>query len=172
VYEATETFSRTDDRRVLYDLVPLGTTVAEIRVPVTYRYHLRFDEPWLLEVRDHDCVVHAPMIRPSLPPAIHTDRMEKRVSSSWLRFDDAEQLEALERTITPTLSTRAADPDHIDLVRDRSRIQVANFVRSWLLLESHWREDRFSSVTVIFDDEEDDVSTMTAPTLVLEGPSD
>ena len=43
-FEAVETLTRTDDRRVFFDMVPLGETVSEIRVPVTYRYHLRLDE--------------------------------------------------------------------------------------------------------------------------------
>ena len=167
-YEATESFSRSDDRRILYDLVPLGTTVTEIRVPVTYRYHLRLDEPWQLEVNEHSCIVHAPRIRATQPPAIHTDRLEKRIESGWLRFDDDEQMSALERSITPTISARARDPHHLELVRERCRLEVADFVRSWLLAEDHWREDRFSSVTVIFADETAVVEETHSPTLRLE----
>src|SRR5262245_32434074 len=77
-FEATETLTRSDARSVFFDLVPLGTNVTEIRVPATYRYHLRLDDPWRLEVRGQVCLVRAPRIRPTLPPAIHTERMEKR----------------------------------------------------------------------------------------------
>ncbi len=59
-FEAVETLRSTDELRVAWDLIPLGTTITEIRVPVTYRYHLRLDEPWLLEVEDQSCFVHAP----------------------------------------------------------------------------------------------------------------
>jgi hypothetical protein len=152
-YEAMEIFTRSDDRRVLFDLIPLGTTISEIRVPVTYRYHLRLDEPWKLEVRDHACLVLAPGIHPTLPPAIHTDRLEKRSDSGWLRFDEAEQMELLERSITPTISARAADSRHLELVREQCRVRVAEFVRNWLLLEEHWQPDRFSAVVVVFTDE-------------------
>jgi len=167
-YEAVETFTRSDDRRVLYDLVPLGTTISEIRVPVTYRYHLRLDEPWQLEVRDHACIVRAPPIRATQPPAIHTDRLEKRIDSGWLRFDDDEQMTALERSITPTIRRRAADPQHLELVREQCRHQVADFVRNWLLAEDHWRVDRFSSVIVVFADEEIPDLESRQPTLVLQ----
>jgi hypothetical protein len=167
-FEATETLSRTDDRRVFFDMVPLGATVSEIRVPVTYRYHLRLDEPWRLEVADGTCVVHAPPIRPTLPPAIHTDRMEKRSESGWLRFDEAEQMEALERSLTPTLSARARDPEHLELVREQCRRRVADFVRSWLLLEDQWGPERFSHVEVVFADEENgEPPSLKAP--VIEG---
>jgi hypothetical protein len=152
----TETFSRTDERRVLWDLVPLGTTWVEIRVPVTYRYHVRMDEPWRLDVDEHTCIVYAPRLRPSLPPAIHTDGMEKRTDSGWLRFDEDEQLLELEQSLTPTLTLYARDHRHLALVREESRKTVARFVQAWLLQNDHWRQDRFRYVIVLFSDEAED----------------
>jgi hypothetical protein len=167
-FEAVETFTRSDERRVLWDMVSLGTSVTEIRVPATYRYHLRLDEAWRLEVRDHACVVYAPRIRPTLPPAIHTDGMEKRSERGWLRLSPDEQMEELERNLTPLLERRAADPDNIDLVRETCRRRVAEFVRNWLLAEDHWRQDRFRAVTVVFADERIPEPSSLPPTLFLE----
>ncbi len=166
-FEAVETMRTTDELRIAWDLIPLGTTVSEIRVPVTYRYHLRLDEPWRLEVDGQSCLVHAPRIRPTLPPAIHTDRLEKFSDSGWLRFNEDEQMEELEHGITPLLSVRASDPTHLEMVREICRREVAVFVRSWLLLEDHWRADGFRSVTVVFADETVPESSAKAPTLVL-----
>jgi hypothetical protein len=163
-FEATETLTETDDRKVFFDMVPLGATVSEIRVPVTYRYHLRLDESWRLEVGDGVCIVHAPPIRPTQPPAIHTDRMEQRSESGWLRFDEEEQMDALLKSLTPTLAERASDPDHIELVRERCRDRVAEFVLSWLLLEDQWGPDRFTHVEVVFADEEG-TSSVVGPML-------
>ena len=167
--ESVETLSRTDERRALFDLVPLGTNVTEIRVPVTYRYHLRLDDRWQIEVRNQSCVVFAPRIRPSLPPAIHTDRLEKRSTRGLLRFDVGAQMEALERSLTPTLASLAGRPDRIDLVRESCRRRVADFVRAWLLREDHWRQDRFTTVTVVFADELDREAPRP-PTLRWEEP--
>jgi hypothetical protein len=164
-YEITETLTRTDDRRIFFNMVPLGSTVSEIRVPVTYRYHLRLDEPWRLEVADGVCTVHAPAIRPTLPPAIHTDRMEKRSASGWLRFDEEEQMAALEKSLTPVLSDRAADRDHLELVRERCRRRVADFVENWLLLEEQWGPGRFVRVDVVFADEVEIGGPSLPPTL-------
>jgi hypothetical protein len=152
-FEATEAIARTDSRSVLFDLVPLGSTVSEIRVPVTYRYHVRLSDAWRLEARNRACLVRAPRLRPTLPPAIHTDRMEKRSEAGWLRFDASDRMAELERSMTPTFSGWAADPRHVSLVREPCRLRLAEFVRSWLLREDHWRSDRFSSVTVVFEDE-------------------
>jgi hypothetical protein len=166
-FDAVETLRTSDELRIAWDLIPLGTTVSEIRVPVTYRYHLRLDDPWRLEVEGQTCIVHAPAIRPTLPPAIYTEGLERRSESGWLRFNEAEQMAELERGLTAALSKRAADAAHLDMVRERSRLEVAEFVRSWLLLEDHWRSDRFRSVTVIFADEAPSQPSVLPPTLVL-----
>lgn len=152
--EATETFERRDEKRAFYDLVPLGTTVSEIRVPVTYRYHLRLEDSWTLNVRDGICLVRAPMIRPSKPPAIHTGGMEKRIEGSWLRFDEDDVMADLEQSLSLRLSAKAGSPERLDLVRETCRARVADFVSSWLLAEGQWGQGRIVAVQVIFADEE------------------
>jgi hypothetical protein len=150
---ATETLTRTDERTVAWDMIYLGKTVSEISVPVTYRFHLQLRDPWKLDVVGTTCVVRAPAIRPSLPPAIHTDGMQKRSEAGWARFDAREQMAELERTLTPRLTRHAADPRRLALVREECRKTVAEFVRDWLLREDHWRKDRFTAIQVIFADE-------------------
>jgi hypothetical protein len=150
---ATETFTRSDERKILWDRFSLGVTTSEIRVPVTYRYHLRLDDAWHLEIDGGVCRVVAPAVRPSLPPAIHTDRMEKRTASDWLRFDGDDQMAVLERSITPTLVTYAADERHLELVRENARRAVEDFVTTWLLREDQWGAERVTDVRVVFADE-------------------
>lgn len=166
--ELTEILTSTDDRRVLWDSVSLGETVSEIRVPVTYRYHLRLEDAWQLEVSGGTCLVLAPAIRPSLPPAIDTARMTKRSDNGWLRFNAEDQLADLERSLTPTLVSYAGDPRHVDLIRDEARETVAAFVRSWLLREDQWREDRFRAIVVRFPDEVRDDWSAAPPAITLE----
>jgi hypothetical protein len=170
-FEATETLRSSDELRIAWDLIPLGTTTAEIRVPVTYRYHIRLDEPWRLEVRGQNCIVHAPRIRPTLPPAIDTAGLERSSDSGWLRFDGDDRLEELERGLTAALSERAADEAHLELVRERCRTAVADFVRSWLLFEDQWRPDGFRAVTVIFADEEELEPSILPPTVEWSEPT-
>ncbi|MEM9553117.1 MAG: hypothetical protein AAGC60_02585 [Acidobacteriota bacterium] len=152
--EIVETFTRSDDRRAFWDVVPLGRTTVEIEVPVTYRYHLRLEDAWTIEVRGQVARVHAPVLRPSQPPAIDTSRLRSRTEESWLRFDAGEQLDALQQSLTPRLRRRAASPGHIDLVRDEARRTVARFVREWLLGEGWWGDDGFTAVDVVFADED------------------
>jgi hypothetical protein len=163
-FESVETFTRTDSRAVFFDLLPLGTNITEIRVPVTYRYHVRLGDPWRLDVREQVCLVRAPALRPTLPPALHTDRMQKRSERGWLRLDLEQQMDELERSLTPTLSARAASAQTLALVREPARRRVAEFVRDWLLREDHWRDDRFTAITVVFADERP--SGPPAPTLL------
>ncbi len=151
--QSTESFIHQDTKRVLWDSINLGTTTSEIRCPVTFRYHIRLSDPWRLATRDHICLVLAPAVRPSQPPAIHTDRLEKQTNEDWLRFNGEENLQALERGITPELASRAGDRSHQALVREASRQAVAEFVKHWLLTQDFWREDRFSAVVVVFPNE-------------------
>ena len=153
IYRCDETFKRTDEKWTGWGWVYLGTTVAEIRVPVSFRYHLRLSDPWRLAARDQVCLVMAPQIRPSLPPAIHTAEMERRAESGWARFDKNDQLDELERSMTPTLEQRARDPAHVQLVREACRQSVAAFVKKWLMREGQWRSDKFTSIVVVFPDE-------------------
>lgn len=164
---STETLSRADERTIAWDMIYLGKTVSEISVPVTYRYHLVLRDAWKLEVVGNTCVVHAPAIRPSLPPAIHTDKMQKRSEVGWARFDAREQMAELERSLTPRLARTAGDPRRLALVREECRKTVAEFVRDWLLREDHWRKDRFTAIQVVFADEPADKASSPPATLRL-----
>jgi hypothetical protein len=174
VFRCDETFKRTDEKWTGWGWVYLGTTVAEIRVPVSFRYHLRLSDSWRLAARDQVCLVLAPPLHPSLPPAIHTAEMERRAESGWARFDKNDQLDELERSMTPTLEQRAGDPAHLQLVREACRQSVAGFVKKWLLREGQWRSDRFTSIVVVFPDEaavssdQDLLQLRPEPTLRLE----
>ncbi len=134
--EAEESFTRADSRSLFGDMVYLGTTISEIRVPVVFRYHLKLSDEWKILIQDQEVRVLAPMLRPSLPPAIRTDGMEKKSASGWLRFNAAENLAALEKGLTPQMEKRAGDKRHLDLAREASRKSVEQFVRNWVL-ESH-----------------------------------
>ena len=165
--DQTEAFRAEDEKSIFWEKLYLGKTVSEIRVPVTYRYHLRMSDPWQLDVVGQTCIVFAPRIRASLPPAIHTDRMEKNSEAGWGRFNAREQMSDLEKSITPTLSEYARDAKHIALAREPCRETVGEFVKTWLLKEDHWRTDRFRTIKVIFADETNAVPEHVLPTIQL-----
>lgn len=150
-----ETISKFDSKMLFNNLVHLGTTVSEIRTPVVYRYHIKLSDPaWQVIVKDQHCVVHAPPILPSLPPAIRTEHLEKKSDAGWLRFNASDNLSALEKELTPTLEKRAGNRTHIDLVREAARKSVAEFVKRWLLREGAASTGEVKTLTVIFPDEQ------------------
>jgi len=159
---------------LLFNIIPLGTTVSEIRVPAAYHYHIQLFDAWKLMTRGQVCIVMAPQFRPSLPPAIVTDQMEKSTSGGWLRFNGQENLDTLERDITEELDRRADDKTHRDYVREACRHSVAQFVKVWLMKEDSWREDRFHQIVVLFPDESpagDASARHDRPTITLENLS-
>jgi hypothetical protein len=150
----TEVFTKTSTY-VLWGLIDLGTSTVQIRVPVTYRYHLCLREPWRLEIQGKRVVVHAPEFRPSLPPAIYTDQLQKLSVRGWARGSTADLLEEMQREITPTLIRCASDPRHLELVRSQCRQSVAEFVKLWLERERQWGQNGLTEIQILFPAEED-----------------
>jgi hypothetical protein len=158
-----ETFSKSSEC-VLWGMIDLGTSIVQIRVPVTYRYHLRLREPWRLEIRNQRVIVHAPPFRASLPPAIATNQLEKLSVRGWCRGGTEELMEKTQREITPTLCRYATDPRHLSLVRAQCRQSVAQLVKIWLEREGRWGRHGYTEIQVHFP-EEKPVSVL--PTLRL-----
>lgn len=149
-----ETVTKFDTKTLFNDLVYLGTTVSEIRAMVVYRFHLKLSEDWTLRVEDGRCVVIAPAIRPSLPPAIRTETMEKKSEAGWLRFNAAENLAELEKGLTQLVERRAAAPSKLRNIREAARTSVAKFVQQWVLKEQkHLEQGGIREIVVIFPDE-------------------
>ena len=152
VATTNETLTRSDEQRAFWDLLSLGTTEVEIRVPVTWRWHVPFDSGWTATVAGGVLEVVAPAPRPSLPPAIHTDGIERRVEASWMRFDSAARLAELERELTPLLAARARERRLAALAREPARRTIARFASLWLAQEDPGRR-QVRTVVVRFSDE-------------------
>lgn len=150
--EAEETFTRIDAKSTAWDLIYLGTTVSEIRAAAVYRYHLMLSDDWQVSRQNQTCLVIAPLIRPSQPPALRTDRMEKKTQAGWARFNAADNLAQLEKSLTPMLERRAGNPAHLEQVREPARKAVAEFVKTWALKETTG-EPRITKIIVVFADE-------------------
>jgi hypothetical protein len=151
--KATESLSRSDERFVAWGLISLGETVTEIRVPVTYRYHLKLSGDWEVRITGNICRVTAPAISPSLPPAIHIAEMERRTIRGWGRFDSGEQMQMLEKRLAEYVVQRAPEYLRFADVREACRQTAGEFVEAWLLRNTDWRADAFHVVEVRFRDE-------------------
>ena len=146
-----EGFSRSDPLR-FWD-IDLGTTVSEIRVRAVFRYHVPLDpRGWHVKRVGDQYRVIVPAVRPTLPVAIDTATLEKKTESGWLRFNKAENLEALEREMTKQLEKRASEPRYIELQRPKAREAAAEFVANWMITKEKWKVER-SQVRVFFADE-------------------
>lgn len=153
--ETVETFRQTDSLDLGW--VNLGTTTAEIRVPVVYRFHVALAENLRVELTRHGdlarCVVHAPPLRASLPPAIRTEGLEKHAENGWARFNSGAQLAELEKGLTTDLILRA--PRKAELAKDKARVALAGFVKRWLVGDKLWGEDAgVREIVVLFPGED------------------
>lgn len=167
--EATETFSRTKNLTLFDRVLPGSTSVFEISVPATYRYHIDLDGEWKLSTDGSRVIVRAPRVEPSLPVAFDTAGMRKMTSAGWARWDLQADLNALEKEISARLAERASAPESIEKIEDEARLAVARFVRTWLLSGNAWGGQAFTEIVVFFEGEEETPDVLP-PMLRVESP--
>jgi hypothetical protein len=147
-----ETFSKADARFAAWGWVYLGTATSEIKVPATYRFHIKLSEMKQARLDDSVLIVTAPVIHPSLPVAFDTSKVEKKTDGTWLRFDAAQQLADLEKSVTPALAARAQG--HVNTVRENARRDIEEFVQKWIVEAHPEYREHIKAVKVIFPGED------------------
>jgi len=148
---ATEIFEQATTYAALG--INLGKSVARIRVPATYRYHVELAPEWRFIRRDKTFVVVAPAVKPSLPVAIDTAKLEGESFGKWSVFSGASQISELQKTITAFLGQRATSQKYLELQREHARKTVTEFVEKWVLSQDKWKLDGGYKVRVFFADE-------------------
>ena len=164
-FTATETFMRSDTAKLPYFNwnIPGATTTVVIRVPVVYRYYVPATRDWDIKVIDNTCLIYAPELRPTLPPAIQTDSMKISTIEGPLAFDGEAQQAKLLQSITPQLEKNAKDSTKVKFIREESRKTVAEFVHAWLLQRGDWGERKIENVKVFFRGESDSTAVVMNP---------
>ncbi|HSC01226.1 MAG TPA: hypothetical protein VLE45_15010 [Burkholderiaceae bacterium] len=148
---APEFFQATADHTVLG--VPVGQTTSQIRVQAVYPYHVELAPEWKVTVRDKTFIVIAPRVKPTLPVAIDTAKLERYASGAWSLFTGPAELDRLQRTISQHLATKAALPSYIQFQREAARTTVTEFVTKWLVGQERWQPASAYKVQVFFADE-------------------
>ncbi len=146
-----ELFQATHDHTILG--IPVGKTTSQIRVPATFNYHVELAPEWKITLRDKTFIVIAPRVKPSLPVAIDTARLEKLSSGTWSLFVGNAELDQLQKSITQSLAQKAVTPLFIQLQREAARKTVTEFVAKWVLEQKRWQPAAGYAVQVFFADE-------------------
>lgn len=133
--------------------VPVGKTVAQIRVPAVYRYHIALANEWTFRLAGKALVVIAPRIQPSLPVAINTGKLESFTSGIWSPLTGTEATDALQKSITAHLASKAVSPQLILLQRESARKTVTEFVHKWVIQQAKWQGNEAPAILVFFEDE-------------------
>lgn len=157
---ATEVFRLDAPPRTLLG-IDLGSTVSQVRVKVVYRYHIEMAREWPIRLRGAAAVVEAGEVKPTLPVAFDTTTLEKETRSGWGRFDKHQNLDELERRMTPELDRRAQG--YKALALEAARRSVGDFVRTWLVKERLRPAGTTTSVQVVFAGEPASAETTARP---------
>ncbi len=137
--------------------VDLGKTVSNVKAKVVYRYHIEMAKEWPIKVQGTTAIVETAEIKPTLPVAFDTATMEKQTNSGWARFDKHENLDELERRLSPKLEERAYG--YKGLALESARKSVGDFVRTWLMKEQHSQQAVMYQVQVVFPGEPSPLAT-------------
>lgn len=164
--KAPEFFQATADHQVLG--VPVGQTTSQIRVTAVYSYHVELAPEWKVTVRDKTFIVIAPRVKPTLPVAIDTAKLERLASGTWSLFTGAAELDRLQRSITASLAAKAALPSYIQFQREAARTTVSEFVTKWLVGQERWQPASAYKVQVFFADEPIEALGAAPPPFVRE----
>lgn len=139
--------------------VPLVTASSQINVPATFRYHIDLLGQWDMIEKDNRLYVIAPPLKPSLPVAFDSTKMEKINGSAWAKYISGANMAELEKTITPELQTRAEAPENIKLYEEEAKKSIAKFLQTWLIGQNAWDEGKFEEIIVYFENEVVDTET-------------
>ena len=164
--KAPELFQATAEHTVLG--VPVGQTTSQIRVLAMYAYHVELAPEWQVTLRDKQLIVIAPRVKPTLPVAIDTARLERFASGAWSVFTGAAELDRLQRSISQSLATKAALPSYIQFQREAARATVTEFVRKWMLGQERFKSAGDYQVRVFFADEPIEALGSAPPPFVKE----
>jgi hypothetical protein len=164
--KAPESFHATADHTVLG--VPVGQTTTQIRVLAVYGYHVELAPEWKVTRRDKTLIVIAPRVKPTLPVAIDTTRLERYASGAWVLFTGPAELDRLQRSISQTLAAKAALPSYIQFQREAARATVTEFVNKWLLSQERFKPASDYKVRVFFADEPIEALGSAPPPFVKE----
>jgi hypothetical protein len=164
--KAPESFQATADHTVLG--VPVGQTTSQIRVQAVYGYHVELAPEWRVTLRDKTLIVIAPRVKPTLPVAIDTTRLERYASGAWSVFTGPAELDRLQRSISQSLAAKAALPSYIQFQREAARATVTEFVTKWMLGQERFKAAGDYKVRVFFADEPIEVLGSAPPPFVKE----
>lgn len=146
-----ELFQATQDHTIFG--VHVGKTTSRIRVPATFHYHVELAPEWKITVRDKTFIVIAPRVKPTLPVAIDTAKLEKLTSGTWSLLTGHSELDQLQKSITQSLAQKAVTPLFIQFQRETARKTVTEFVTKWVLEQRGSPPATGYTIRVFFADE-------------------
>lgn len=109
-----------------------GATVTRLRVPVHYTYRVQLAAAWELRLEGQDYVLHVPPMRPAVPPAIETARLELETNGAWTSPGRELNVQSTLRQLGPELERRATQPHYLKMQEPHAAKTVAEFARKWM----------------------------------------
>lgn len=117
--------------------LPFGETVSDVKTAALYQYQIRLAKRWPMECSEAECVVRTGAVELVEPVAIYHEETERRTTSGWARFNKADNLEQLNRSLGQALASRGNEPRNREIALRDGRAEIEKFVRNWMLTNAH-----------------------------------
>ena len=169
--EQSVMLAREDSVQILGKIIPGVKTTSRINVPATFRYHIDLNAKWEL-VKDDNNRLHvtAPELKPSLPVAFDSSKMQKD-NPGWMKYISGDSMAELEKTITPELETKAKEEAHIKEFQAEAKKSISKFLHTWLVRDGFWQEGEVEEIIVYFAGEKVDIDDkLLTPDMSLDKP--
>ena len=127
--ERQERVHRRDTSSLAWGRLPLPDVVVMASMPVTYTYFVDLSGQWSFQLTGRRLRVVAPAIRFN-PPAIDPAQIELETITSSVFRDEEAALEELRAALSSMVEQRAER--NIGRVRETGRLQIEEFVSTWL----------------------------------------
>ncbi len=130
----------------------LSSAVMEVRAPVTYNYFVDMAGAWKITVENGTVTIIAPKLQVE-EPATDMSRLETRIDSGKLIFNEEAKLEDLRKQFYPDMKRKALSPDYLDSIREDARRSLADFANGWIVSDLA-KKYPIQSISVRFEDED------------------
>ncbi len=159
---SVDTFSKSDSKKIIWDLIDLPDVVIEIRVPVEYTYFVDLKKKWEFkwEENEQSIIAISPRIECGTPAADISKMKIIEREGSFLR--DVESVrEKLQSEMSMNLVSVA--PKKIPFILEAARSEIKVFLNNWFF--SHYFKDskiKPKEIIVFFENENISKETKTS----------
>lgn len=129
---SVETFTRTDSKTIMWDMIGLPDVIVQLEAPVEFTFYLNLNDQWQFSWNeaDHGIMILAPEIQYNQPAVDISNMSFTTTKGSILRSEKKVQDQFIQ-DVTEVLFERAGEKT--TLIREIARSETSKFASNWFI---------------------------------------